>query len=41
MRRGVASYARGGPVADEDRRYFGAETADPCDYALIPLSVQF
>ena len=41
MWRGVASYAGRGRVADKARRYLGAETSDPCDDALIPLSVQF
>jgi len=35
MRPGVAPYAGGGRVADKARRHFGAETSDPCDYALI------
>jgi hypothetical protein len=38
--RGVALYAGRGCMADK-LRYLGAETSDPCDDALIPLSVQF
>ena len=41
MRRGVASHARCGRMADKARRHLGAETADTCDDALILLSVQF
>jgi hypothetical protein len=28
-------------MADKARRYLGAETSDPSNDALIPLSVQF
>jgi hypothetical protein len=41
MRPGLASHARCGRVAEKTRRHLDAETANPCDYALIPLSVQF
>jgi hypothetical protein len=37
MRRGVASYAGRGRLADKARRHPGAETTDPYDDALIPL----
>ena len=35
------SYAGCGRMADKARRHLAAETSDPCDDALIPLSVQF
>jgi len=35
MRRGVASHARGGRLADKACRHLGAETADTCGRALI------
>jgi hypothetical protein len=41
MRRGLASYAGSCRVADKALRHLGPKTSDPCDDALIPLSVQF
>ena len=41
MWRGVASHAGCGRMADKARRHLAAETSDPSDDALIPLSVQF
>jgi hypothetical protein len=42
---GSARGGRGNPVPYRYRcyadTYLGAETSDPCDDALIPLSVQF
>jgi hypothetical protein len=40
MRPGLASHARCSRLGDQTSRHLDAETADTCDYALIPLSEQ-